>query len=153
MPIAPQIMPFILARTGMGCCPVHTDLAYLDSQYGRDPTKSVAYHCGDSTRTRKSTVVNLALKVVHGLETQTSSTIDIGSDATAEKLITELGGRDKQVSLLTIDEIQGFFRELSARQYRIDTKEKYTKLYDGNVPVVLRATQGSGNLNRAETVF
>ena len=129
------------------------NLAYLDSQYGKIPLNLWLIIAGDSTRTRKSTVVNLALKVVHGLETQTSSTIDIGSDATAEKLITELGGRDKQVSLLTIDEIQGFFRELSARQYRIGTKEKYTKLYDGNVPVVLRATQGSGNLNRAETVF
>ena len=127
--------------------------AYVDSQYGRVPLNLWINVAGDSTRTRKTTVVNLALKVVEGLERQSLSTIDIGSDATAEKLITVLGARDKKVSLLTVDEVHGFYQELTSRQYRVGTKEKYTKLYDGSVPVVLRATQGSGNENKASTVF
>lgn len=129
------------------------DQAYIDSQYGKIPLNLWITIAGDSTRTRKSTVTNFAIGLVEGFEEALSRQVHIGSDATAEKLVTVLGTRDKEVSLLTIDEVHGFYRELSARQYRVGTKEKYTKLYDGTVPVVLRATEGSGNEHRARTVF
>ena len=131
----------------------HGNKAYLDSQYGPIPLNLWINIAGDSTRSRKSTVMNLALKVVQGFESQELESIHIGSDATVEPLITLLGTRDRMTSLLTIDEVNGFYKELSSRQYRIGTKEKFTSLYDGNVPIVLRATKGAGNENRASTVF
>lgn len=108
---------------------------------------------GDSTRTHKSSAKNLFLRFVHGIEDQDGVKLDIGSDATAEKLVTVLGERDKQVSVLHTDEINGFFLETMTKNYRSGTLEIYTELYDGKVPVVLRATKGSGNQHRADTSF
>jgi len=131
----------------------HGNKAFLDAQYGRMPLNLWINIAGDSTRSRKTTVKNLALRVVEGFETQSLETIVLGSDVTSEKLVSTLGERDKMTSLLHIDEIQGFYQELNSRQYRIGTKERFTSLYDGSVPVVLRATQGSGNTHKASTVF
>jgi hypothetical protein len=65
----------------------------------------------------------------------------------------ELGQRDGKVSLLHRDEIAGFFSEMLTKNYRAGTLETLTDLYDGRVPVVLRATKDSGNKNRARTIF
>ncbi len=108
---------------------------------------------GDSTRTHKSAAKNLFLRFVHALEDQEMEELDIGSDATAEALLKVLSERNGQVSLLHTDEINGFFRENMTKNYRAGTLETYTKLYDGHVDRVLRASKDSGNERRAETAF
>ena len=129
------------------------DRMYLDLLWGRTHPNLWTMVLGPSTRGHKSAATKRMLDFIHKIEDADGGQIDIGSDATAEKLINVLGGRDKEVSLLCTDEINGFFRENILKNYRTGTLENYTKLYDGKVPVVLRATKGSGNTQRADTVF
>lgn len=108
---------------------------------------------GLSTLDKKTTAMNYMLGVLHKVEDLTQEQIDIGSDATAEALIQTLGKRDKQASLIYTDEIYDFFAELYAKNYRVGTIGNFTKLYGGEVPVVLRTGKDSGNRNRARTAF
>ena len=108
---------------------------------------------GDTTGPRKTTAKNLFMRVLHNYESQSGMLVDIGSETTAEGLVLELGKRDGMVSVLHRDEIQGFFSEMLTKNYRVGTLETLTALYDGQVPVVLRATKDSGNKNRARTIF
>ena len=105
------------------------------------------------TTSKKSTAKNLMMGCVHHLENFTGERIDIGSDTTREGLIKELGGRDGQTSLISTDEVSGFFHTLYGLNYQKGTAESFTELYDGKVPVSLRASKDSGNKNRARTVF
>lgn len=108
---------------------------------------------GDSTRTRKTTAVNLFLSCVHRIERLDMSVLDIGSDATAEALVQVLGKRDGMVSLLHTDEVAEFFKENLVKNYRVGSLGTFTKVYDGDVPVVLRASKDSGNTTRAQSRF
>ena len=129
------------------------NLCYFDAQYGKVFPNLWVITAGPSSVGHKSAVKNRMIQFTHALEEQNLTQIDIGSDATAETLVTALGARDKEVSLLHIEEIAGFFRETITKNYRSGTQERYTELYDGRVPVVLRATEGLGNKTRAMTVF
>lgn len=129
------------------------DRCFVNLRWGLQRTNLWTIILGDTTRTHKSSAKNLFLRFVHAIEEQELEEIDIGSDATAEKLISVLGERDGLVSLLHTDEINGFFYENLVKNYRAGTLETYTELYDGQVPVVLRATKGSGNQRRADTSF
>jgi hypothetical protein len=108
---------------------------------------------GDTTLTKKTTAKNLFLYALHVFEAQMGLKIDIGNNITAEGIIKELGTRDGLVSLFSKDEIQGFFSDVIAKQYMTGTIETLTELYDGSVPVTLRATKDTGNQQRARTVF
>ena len=126
---------------------------FISTPWGGTNLNIWALILGDSTHTRKTTAVKLYLKVLHAYEGITASMIDIGDDVTTEALLKTLGTRDGQVSVLHTDEVSGFFKENMAKNYRVGTLETFTALYDGEVPVVLRATKDSGNKNRARTVF
>ena len=108
---------------------------------------------GDTTTTRKSTSKNFLLRAIHLYESQTGEKLDIGSEATPEALVRALGERDGLVSVLHKDEVVGMFKDFLTKGYMSGALETYTELYDGNVPVVLRATKDSGNKHRAKTVF
>jgi hypothetical protein len=108
---------------------------------------------GDTTSTRKSTAKSFYLRAVHTYESQTGEKLDIGSEATPEALVRVLGERDALVSVLHKDEVVGMFKEFLTKNYMSGAIETYTELYDGNVPVVLRASKDSGNKNRAKTIF
>lgn len=108
---------------------------------------------GDTTKTRKSTSKGFFIRLVRAFEAATGEMVDIGSDSTAEGLTKVLGPRDGATSMLHIDEVNGFFKTAFTKNYQAGVIEKYTELYDGNVPVSLRATEGSGNAQRATTQF
>ena len=129
------------------------NLCFFDAQYGKVFPNLWIITAGPSSVGHKSAVKNRMLQLTHAIEDQNLTQIDIGSDATAETLVSALGARDKEVSLLHIEEIAGFFKETMTKNYRSGTQERYTELYDGRVPVVLRATEGLGNKQRAMTVF
>lgn len=143
--------PRAMAWMALSCA--YGNLTYVDSLYGKMFPNLWIMIGGQSTVGHKSAAKRRMLEVVHALEEQSLAQIDIGSDATAERLTSVLGERDKEVSLLHTDEINGFFRETMTKNYRSGTLERYTELYDGYVPVVLRATEGTGNTSRAQTVF
>lgn len=108
---------------------------------------------GDTTSTRKSTSKSFFLRAVHAYEDQTGEKLDIGSESTPEALVKVLGERDGRVSVLHKDEVVGMFKDLFLKSYMSGAVETMTELYDGTVPVVLRATKGQGNDKRARTVF
>lgn len=129
------------------------DKVYLDSRWHKVYANLWCLILGDSTTSHKSAAKRLFVDSVHAIELMDQDTIDIGSDATVEALLPELGKRDGQVSLIHTDEVAKFFTENMTKNYRSGTTEAYTELYDGSVPVTLRATKGSGNKTRATTMF
>lgn len=154
-----------LTRSPQSAPDYHRSLAYLllsaafsdrvviPLKYGMTYPNIWTLIVGDSTRSRKSTAMNFCLDVIHKLEQFTGDTLDIGSDVTQEALIQTLGKRDGQFSLLHTDEVSGFFHELYTKNYRVGTIEKFTEIYGGKVPVVLRAGKDAGNKVRARTAF
>lgn len=129
------------------------DRFYIDLQWGKSHPNLWVLVLGESTRGHKSATKNLFLECVELLEVAEDSQVDIGSDVTVEALVQELGQRDGQVSLIHTDEVARFFSENMTKNYRAGTMESFTELYDGKVPVVLRATKGSGNRTKARTVL
>ena len=128
---------------------------YLSDSYGKRFLNLWMIISGPTTATRKTTARNLALDIIHGFELNSlgGERIDIGSDVTKEGLGKVLGERDGLVSLVQADEVSGMFRELYGKTYQHGTIEYFTDLYDGRVPVVLRAGKDSGQTKRARTVF
>lgn len=129
------------------------DRVFMELKWGRMHPNLWTIIVGDSTRTRKTTAANLFLSCVHRIESLDMGELDIGSDTTTEALVQVLGKRDGMVSLLHTDEIAGFFKENYVKNYRAGTLEQFTSIYDGTVPVVLRATKDSGNRRRARAIF
>ena len=113
---------------------------------------------GETTRSRKSTSRQLMLRIVREYEKFAGYQIDVGSDVTAEGLVKLLSGRDKQTSLFHRDEVQGMFKDFINKTYMATAAERFTELYDGHVPVIVRSTGGSTagkgmQSERAETNF
>lgn len=112
---------------------------------------------GDTTLTRKSTAKGLMLSVLHEFEKQAALDvpIDIGQDSTSEGVVSVLGKeeRDGKAAMLIIDEFQGWISSAMTKNHMAGTLDRFTDLYGGKVPVVIRATQGAGNNRRNETSF
>ena len=132
---------------------VYGDRAYLVSRHGAVNLNLWALVLADSTVNRKSTARRLFLRALHAFEERLQGKIDVGNDTTSEALLKELAERDGLVSLLHTDEVNEFFRESYLKNYRVGTLGTFTDLYEGDVPVTLRATKGAGNRKRAKTVF
>ncbi|MFA5387827.1 MAG: DUF3987 domain-containing protein [Candidatus Paceibacterota bacterium] len=131
------------------------DRGYIPDKFGARRLNLWLLLLGDTTRTRKSTAKSLFLRILAGYETaaMNGEHIDIGSDATKEGLGRILGERDGKVSLFQTDEVNGMFREWYGKNYQIGTLSYFTDLYEGYVPVVLRAGKDAGQAKRARTVF
>lgn len=107
------------------------------------------------TTTFKSTAKNIFLEVLRLYERNVlgDDKIDIGSNTTKEALSTLLGERDGKVSLVQTDEVAVMFKEAYTKNHMEGLLGFYTELYDGQVPVSLRVTKGSGQDKRANTKF
>jgi hypothetical protein len=108
---------------------------------------------GETTATKKTTVVRLMFEVLKEWEEIIGDQIYVGDDFTAEGLNKALAERSGKVSLLRRDEVDGLFRELLTKNYLSGTAETMTSLYDGEIRVSLRATTGAGQTSRSETIF
>jgi len=150
---AAQTYNYSLAYMLLSC--VFGDRGYIPDKFGMRRLNLWLLLLGDTTRTRKSTAKSLFLRVLHGYETAAlnGGKIDIGSDVTKEGLGKVLGERDGLVSLMQTDEVNGMFREMYGKNYQIGTLSYFTDLYEGFVPVVLRAAKDAGQTNRARTTF
>lgn len=132
---------------------VYADKGYIPFSYEDAPLNLFVLILGDTTETRKSTSKNKALQVIHKYEDLSGIKLDIGSDSTAEALKVELGKRNGQTSILHVDEVNEWFNAAFTKNYQSGLLGTFTELYDGKVPVTLRATKGSGNRERADTQF
>lgn len=125
---------------------VLADKVFLNLKWGEIHPNLWMFIMGETTRYRKTTSMEFATGLIERVdEALLKEPTYIGSDATSEALIQELGEREGMSSLVYTDEINGFFAEMFTKNYRMGTMETYTKLYNGRVPVVLRSTKGAGN--------
>lgn len=95
---------------------------------------------GDSTLSRKTTSMRMAMDLLSDLDSE----LILASDGSAEGLLTGLSGRPKRVSIFYKDEVSGFFDSINRKDYLAGFPETLTQLYD--VPKVL------SRLLRKETI-
>jgi hypothetical protein len=139
------------AFTALSC--VFSDIGYAVPKYGRMGLNLWFMVLGETTLTRKSTSRNLMLRLVREYEKFSGYQIDIGSDATPEGVTAILSERDGKTSLLHRDEVQGMFKDFMNKTYMASAAERFTELYDGHVPVVIRSGKGKSQTERATTNF
>jgi hypothetical protein len=102
---------------------------------------------GDSTLTRKTTAMDMAIEFVHNIDQD----LILGSDTTAEGLMSSLSLRPKQVSIFYRDEITGFFNAVRRKEYMSTVPEIMTKLYD--VPQYFVRRLRKDTYTMAEPIF
>lgn len=87
---------------------------------------------GDSTLTRKSTSLRLAMDLL----TDIDNSLILASEGSSEGILMGLSGRPNRVSIFFRDEVTGFFDGLIKKDYLAGMRELFTKLYD--VPSIER---------------
>jgi hypothetical protein len=135
-----------------------SDIGYATPKYGKLGLNVWFMLLGETTLSRKSTSRQLMLRMLRSFEKYAGYQIDIGSNVTAEALVKHLSGRDKLTSLFHRDEVQGMFKEFVTKTYMAAAADQFTELYDGHVPVIIRATGATSSVKavqseRAETNF
>jgi hypothetical protein len=130
-----------------------SDIGYAIPRYGKMGLNLWFMVLGETTLTRKSTSRNLMLRMIREFEKYSGYQIDIGSDATPEGVTAILAERDGKTSLLHRDEVQGMFKDFINKTYMASAAERFTELYDGQVPVVIRSGKGKSQTERATTNF
>lgn len=81
---------------------------------------------GDSTLTRKTTAMSMAMDFVAELDRD----LVLATDGSAEGILTGLSGRPSRVSIYYRDEVTGFFESMQKKDYMAGMKETFTQLYD-----------------------
>lgn len=81
---------------------------------------------GDSTLSRKTTAMELALSFLREIDKDAV----VATDGSPEGLITVLGQRPEQVSVYYKDEVSGMFNAINTKSYLSDLPEVLTKMYD-----------------------
>lgn len=81
---------------------------------------------GESTLTRKSTVMKMAMEIVRDLDDE----VILATDGSAEGLLTGLANRPRRVSMFYKDEVSGFFDSINKKSYLAGMPETLTRLYD-----------------------
>lgn len=81
---------------------------------------------GDSTLTRKSTAMQMAMNLVKEIDSE----VEIGSEGSPEGLLVALANRPRRVSIFYKDEVSGFFSAINNKPYLADVPEILTQLYD-----------------------
>jgi hypothetical protein len=81
----------------------------------------------DSTVTRKSTAMGLAVDLIEELD----DNLIIATDGTIEGLTAQLAARPGKVSLFPRDEFTGLMEQIAKKDYMAGMPEFFTHLYDG----------------------
>lgn len=83
---------------------------------------------GDSTLTRKSTAMRMAVDIIDFIDTD----ILLATDGSAEGILTGLAGRPGKPSMFFRDEVVGFFDSIRKKDYLAGVPQLFTQLYDSN---------------------
>lgn len=81
---------------------------------------------GDSTLTRKTTSMDMAMDFIYEIDND----LFLASDATSEGLLSALSTRPRMVSIFYRDEVTGFFDAINHKDYLKSMPEIMTKMYD-----------------------
>lgn len=102
---------------------------------------------GDSTLTRKTTSMQMAMEFLLEIDQETM----IMSDGSAEGLLTTVATRPKMVSMFYRDEVTGFLDAIKKKDYLASMPEILTQLYD--VPKYLPRRLRKETITLIEPIF
>jgi len=102
---------------------------------------------GDSTLTRKSTAVNMAMDFIYEIDRN----LVVASDASSEGLMDALSGRPKMVSIFHRDELTGLLDSFLRKDYMTAVPEILTHMYD--VPKHYSRRLKKGPITVVEPIF
>lgn len=119
----------------------------LDTSFGELVPNLWGLILGESTLTRKTTVMRMAMDIVTDLD----ESIILATDGSAEGLLSGLSGRPRRVSVFYKDEVSGFFDSINRKDYLAGMQETLTQLYD--VPKVLQRLLRKETVTIAEPYF
>jgi hypothetical protein len=98
----------------------------LEANYGVIAPNLWGLVLGDSTVTRKSTSMKMAMDLVTMLEPE----LILATDGSVEGLLTGLATRPNKVSVFFRDEVSGLFDSINKREYLSSMPETLAHLYD-----------------------
>jgi Protein of unknown function (DUF3987) len=98
----------------------------LATSYGETVPNVWGLILGDSTLSRKTTAMRMAMDII----TDIDSELLFASDGSAEGLLTGLGSRPNRVSVYYRDEVSGLFESMVKKDYLAGLAETFTQLYD-----------------------
>lgn len=104
---------------------------YLPVEFGELVPNLWGLVLGESTLTRKTTAMRMAMDIISDLEEE----VILASDGSVEGLLTGLSHRPNRVSIFYKDEVSGFLDAINRKDYLAGMAETLTLLYD--VPKVL----------------
>lgn len=119
----------------------------LDTSWGRIVPNLWGLILGDSTLTRKTTAMDMAMDFLGGIDRD----LVVATDATPEGIITSLALRPKMVSIFYRDEITGWLESVSRKEYLAALPEILTKMYD--VPKFYPRQLRKETINVVEPIF
>lgn len=98
----------------------------LETDYGMMVPNLWGLVLGDSTLTRKTTAMKMAIELLGTIDRE----IIVATEGSAEGLLTSLEQRPNKASIFFKDEVSGFFNALNKREYLAGMTETLTALYD-----------------------
>ena len=114
----------------LSCCVLMSALmsttVRLPTSHSRLVPNIWALILGDSTLTRKTTAMNMAMDFLHEIDRD----LIVSSDGSPEGLLHNLSLRPKMVSIFYRDEVTGFFSTIVNQQYARAMPEIMTHMYD-----------------------
>lgn len=119
----------------------------LETTYGTVRPNLWGMVLGESTLARKTTSMRMCEEVIANIDVD----IFAASEGSVEGIISFLANRPHQVSLMTRDELAGYFNQISRKDYLQGTKELFAQLYD--VPRIFRRTLKKQTYTVEEPIF
>ncbi len=98
----------------------------LNTTYGTMIPNLWGLVLGESTLTRKTTAMSMAMSMLGEIDEE----LVLATDGSAEGLLTGLATRPNRVSLFYKDEVSGFFDSINRKDYLAGMPETLTQLYD-----------------------
>jgi hypothetical protein len=120
---------------------------YLAVEWGEIVPNLWGLVLGESTLTRKTTAMRLAVDMLKDIDDE----LILATDGSAEGLLTGLSQRPKRVSIFWKDEVSGLFDSINRKDYLAGLPETLTQLYD--VPKVLTRLLRKETIAIAEPYF
>lgn len=103
------------------------DSVHLPTEYGKIVPNIWGMILGDTTLTRKSTAMDIAIELLSLVYEEAY----LASDASVEGLLSAVATRPNMTSVFVRDEFGGMLDAIKRRDYQAGMMEALTKLYDG----------------------
>jgi hypothetical protein len=119
----------------------------LEASYGRLVPNLWGLVIGDSTLTRKTTAMQLAMGMIYDIDID----LMLATEGSAEGILGGLADRPGKVSILYRDEVVGMFNAFTKKDYLAGMPEILTNLYD--VPPIYTRRLKAGPITIRDPVF